>query len=50
MAALGPGVPARGELADWVTQGQIAASIAALLGEDFRDVAPRAAHPLLPAR
>lgn len=47
MAVLGPDTPAgglRGKME--VTQGQIAATVAALLGEDFKAVFPGAAPPL----
>jgi hypothetical protein len=49
IAALGPGVPAMGERrnAPTVTQAQIAATLAALLGEDYRRAFPAAA-PVLP--
>jgi arylsulfatase A-like enzyme len=48
LAALGPGIPARGERRDTaeVHQAQIAATIAALLGEDFRAAFPEAAAPI----
>jgi hypothetical protein len=47
VAVLGPDTPALGERQDIeVTQGQVAASIALLLGEDFISVSPRAARPL----
>ena len=47
MAAIGPGVPALGVRDSiTVTTSQIAASIAALVGEDFRKAAPAAAPPL----
>lgn len=47
IAAMGPGIPARGIRGDGeVTQSQIAATIARLLGEDFRVVAPQAARPI----
>jgi arylsulfatase A-like enzyme len=47
MAAIGPGVPALGVRdAVTVTTSQIAATIAALVGEDFRKAAPGAAPPL----
>lgn len=53
IAVIGPDTPARGELKDTdpVTQSQIAATIAQLLGEDFRATEPRAAPalPLTPA-
>jgi len=47
MAALGPGVPALG-VREGVeaTASQVAATIAALLGEDFRTAVPGAAPPL----
>lgn len=47
MAAMGPGIPARGlrsEIA--VTQAQIAATIAALAGENYTAAQPKAAPPL----
>lgn len=49
MAAIGPGVPALGEVegGEPVTQGQVAATVAALLGEDYRAAVPEAA-PVLP--
>lgn len=47
MAVLGPGVSAAGLRANVnVTQSQIAATIAALLGEDYRAAQPKAAAPL----
>lgn len=49
MAIIGPDTPPLGErhnVAD-VTQAQIAATIAALLGEDYQKAEPRAAKPLL---
>ena len=47
IAVMGPGVPARGiREAVPTTQAQVAATIAALLGEDFRTAEPRAAAPL----
>jgi hypothetical protein len=47
MAVLGPGVPARGLRSNvTVTQSQIAATIAALLGEDYKNAQPKAAPPL----
>jgi hypothetical protein len=47
MAVMGPGVPARGPRADVnVTQSQLAATIAALLGEDYAGAQPKAAPPL----
>jgi hypothetical protein len=47
MAVMGPGVPNRG-VRDGVptTQSQVAATIAALVGEDFQKAEPRAAAPL----
>lgn len=50
LAMLGPGTPARGEVRGGaaVTQSQIASTIAALLGEDFRAAVPRARPPLAP--
>ena len=49
MALIGPGVPPRGERHHIaaVTQSQLAATIAALLGEDYRQAVPAAAKPLL---
>lgn len=49
LAMLGPGAPARGEVrgGSAVTQSQIASTVAALLGEDFRAAVPRA-RPSLP--
>lgn len=47
IAALGPGVPALGvRRGVAVTTSQIAATMAALVGEDFRAAVPRAAPPL----
>ncbi len=48
LAALGPDTPALGERSQTgpVTQSQIAATVAALLGEDFRAAIPQAAQPL----
>lgn len=48
IAVIGPETPARGALenAPPVTQSQIAATIAALLGEDYRAAVPEAAPPL----
>ena len=48
IAALGPDTPALGERVqcDPVTQSQIAATIAALLGYDYRQASPSAAPPL----
>lgn len=56
LAVLGPDTPALGQRANVaeIKQGQIAATIAALLGEDFRGDIPQAAEPisdvLAPAR
>jgi hypothetical protein len=47
MAVMGPGIPPLGIRADvTVTQSQIAATIAALLGQDYTRAQPRAAPPL----
>jgi hypothetical protein len=47
VAALGPDTPALGERQDVeVTQAQLAATIARLLGEDFNAASPQAAPPL----
>jgi hypothetical protein len=48
IGALGPDTPALGERVhcEPVTQSQIAATIAALLGYDYRDASPSAAPPL----
>ena len=48
LAALGPATPARGERHDVapVQQAQVAATLAALLGEDYRGAVPRAAAPV----
>lgn len=48
MAFMGPGIPARGEHGpvDRVTAGQLAATLAALLGEDFSKAVPQAAPPI----
>lgn len=48
MAILGPDTPALGEVSGGarVTQSQVAATIAALLGEDYTRDAPRAGAPL----
>jgi len=46
-AALGPSVPSLGVRGDLtVTTSQLAATIAAVLGEDFRTASPKAAPPL----
>jgi hypothetical protein len=49
IAIMGPDTPPRGERHNTtaVTQSQIAATIAALLGEDYQQAEPRAAKPLL---
>lgn len=48
LAVLGPDTPARGERADVppIVSAQVAATVAALLGEDFRAAEPRAAGPV----
>jgi hypothetical protein len=48
IAVVGPDTPAKGEMshAPRVTQSQIASTIAALLGEDYRAAVPQAAEPL----
>ena len=48
IAVIGPDTPATGEMANVprVTQSQIAATIAQLLGQDYRTVVPQAAKPL----
>jgi Sulfatase len=48
LAVLGPDTPARGEHPDagCITQSQIAATVAALLGEDWRRAEPAAAPPI----
>ena len=48
LAVLGPDTPVLGERTDVapITQSQIAATIAAFLGQDFRRAAPRAAAPI----
>ena len=48
LAAMGPGTEALGERADatTVTQSQVAATIAALLGLDYRAAVPQAAAPI----
>lgn len=47
IAVMGPDTPALGERADVeVTQSQVAATIAAFVGEDFRSASPNAAPPL----
>ncbi len=51
LAVMGPGVPPLGERRDVpdLTQGQVAATVAAFLGRDFRASAPAAAAPVLDA-
>jgi hypothetical protein len=47
IAAMGPGIPALGVRSGvTVTQSQIAATVAALLGEDYAGAQPKAAQPL----
>ena len=48
IAVLGPDTPARGEMVNVprVTQSQIAATIAAVLGQNYRAAVPQAAPPL----
>jgi hypothetical protein len=48
MAALGPDTPPLGERGDTrpLTQGQMAATVAAFLGEDFVAASPKAARPV----
>jgi len=47
VAVMGPDTPARGEREKVeVTQSQVAATVAALLGEDFTAASPKAAAPL----
>jgi hypothetical protein len=48
IAVIGPDTPAKGEMTNVlrVTQSQIAATIAELLGEDYRNAVPKAALPL----
>ncbi|MBL9200853.1 MAG: hypothetical protein JNL39_10120, partial [Opitutaceae bacterium] len=48
LAAMGAGVPARGERRDTpaVHQAQVAATVTALLGEDWRAAFPEAAAPI----
>jgi len=48
VAVMGPDTAAKGEMSNVprVTQSQIAATIAALLGEDYRATVPQAAEPL----
>ena len=51
MAMIGAGIPQVGEVPGApVTQAQIAATVASLLGEDFAKFDPRVAKPLLPRR
>jgi hypothetical protein len=48
MAFLGPDVPALGERkdADPVTESQVAATLAALLGEDYHAAVPKSGEPI----
>jgi len=48
LAATGPGVAALGERSDTatLTQSQVAATVAALLGLDYRAAVPAAAPPI----
>lgn len=48
IAVMGPDTPAKGEItnAPRVTQSQIAATIAAVLGQDYNSAVPQAAKPL----
>jgi hypothetical protein len=48
MAVIGPDTPALGERTDLapVRQAQVAATVAALLGEDFVAASPRSAPPV----
>lgn len=47
LAALGPDTPAAGEVTgEEITQSQIAATVAALLGEDYAKASPSAAAPI----
>ena len=47
MAVIGPDTPPLGVRRDVsATQGQIAATLAALVGEDYRAAVPKAAVPL----
>jgi hypothetical protein len=50
MAVFGARAPRLGEVshAPRVTQGQVAATVAALLGRDYAKAEPRAAAPLVP--
>ena len=52
LVMLGAGAPALGEVrnASRVTQSQVAATVAALLGEDYVAAYPKAAAPLVPVR
>ncbi len=49
MAVIGPDTPALGERTSVapVRQAQVAATVAALLGEDFNAASPQAAHPVV---
>ncbi|HEX7901078.1 MAG TPA: AP protein [Planctomycetota bacterium] len=46
LAALGPDLPPAGEAKESFTQAQVAATVAAVLGEDYRRDVPKAAAPL----
>ena len=48
LGVIGPDTPSRGKRSDTrvMTEGQIAATVAALLGEDFRAANPRATEPI----
>jgi hypothetical protein len=52
IAMIGPGAPTLGEVkgAAAVTQSQIAATVAAMVGEDWRALSPKAAASLAPIR
>ena len=49
LAAIGPDTPALGEQDHGpdLTQGQVASTVATLLGLDYRSAAPKAAPPIL---
>jgi hypothetical protein len=51
LAMMGPGIAPLGERTDspMILQAQVAASVAAALGEDFRAFSPRSAAPIKPA-
>jgi hypothetical protein len=46
LAAMSPDLPPGGEVKDKFTQAQVAATVAALLGEDYRRDVPKAAAPV----